>query len=376
MPMPLADFIVDNIEEILEEWVEFARTLSSATELDLEALRDHAEIMLRTVAAEMKDPQSAAKQQAKSRGGAPPDPSGEETAAQTHGNQRYAQGFTLRELVAEYRALRATVIRLWMRDQSIDERGVHELTRFNEGIDQLLAESVFNFSHDLDRARELFMGVLGHDLRTDLHVILSCADRLERKPLQQQVESYVPHIRASAKNILTMAEDLLDVARTQLGSRLPVDADQADLTIVVEDVLRAFRELHPKAQIRVQIDGDVQGRWDQKRIQQLLGNLVRNALEHGDKERPVTVSAQGRDDDVIVKVHNYGTAIPRSRMAHMFDPMKRSNDQTGRAGVGLGLYIASTIAQAHGGTLTVTSSEADGTTFTATLPRSERVAVD
>jgi K+-sensing histidine kinase KdpD len=180
----LASFIIGNIDEILREWVEFARTLASGKELDVEALRDHAKKMLLTVAAEMTTSQTAEQQRAKSRGEATVPGSGE-TVAGTHGDQRYLQGFKLEEMIGEYRALRATVIRLWSRHTTLDERAVDELTRFNEGIDQLMSESVTRFSRQVDRARQLFMGVLGHDLRTDLQVILACAERLEHSPSKE-----------------------------------------------------------------------------------------------------------------------------------------------------------------------------------------------
>lgn len=367
--MTLASFILENIDEILKEWVKFARTLSSASELELEALRDDAEAMLRTVAAQMTSGQSDAQQQAKSHGQEPQNDSGVDSAAEMHGDQRYAHGFTLDELVSEYRALRATVIRLWMRETSIDERMVYELTRFNEGIDQLLAESVVRFSKQLDRARQLFMGVLGHDLRTDLQLILSCANGSERSPSQEHIDEFVLHARAGANNILTMAEDLLDVARTQLGVRLPIEASHMDAALACEEAVQSFQQLHPDAEIRLQIEGDVGGEWDGQRIQQMLKNLVRNAFQHGDPGRAITVSALRGEKNVVFKVHNYGPAIPRALMASIFEPMQQGQERTDRSSAGLGLYIASTVAEGHGGTLSVSSSQEAGTTFTATLPR-------
>src|SRR5688572_10252088 len=103
--MTLARFIVENIDQILAEWVEFAQTLVSGRDLDLDALRDHAKLMLLTIAREMANEQSDAQQQAKSRGEAPVDLLAGETAAQSHGDQRYGVGFNLEELVSEYSAL-------------------------------------------------------------------------------------------------------------------------------------------------------------------------------------------------------------------------------------------------------------------------------
>jgi signal transduction histidine kinase len=370
--MTLAEFIAANTQEILDEWVKFARTLSSANGLDLEALRDHAQTMLLAVAAQMQTDQTDAQQQSKGRGHVHGDSPDGETAAEAHGDQRYGHGFSLEELVSEYRALRATVIRLWTRQTTIDERTVDELTRFNEGIDQLLAESIGHFSRQLDRARQLFMGVLGHDLRTDMHVILASAERLERSTSKEHVEKYVPFIKDSANNIVAMVEDLLDVTRTRLGSQLPVETCPVDAADVCKETVQAFHQLHPQCDIRMEVEGDVSGEWDKKRLHQMLSNLVRNAIQHGDATRPITLSTRGRGAYVIFKVHNFGPPIPPSLITHMFDPLQQGHERKDPTSLGLGLYIASTVAHSHQGTLTATSSAKDGTTFTATLPREHR----
>lgn len=249
--MTLSSFIIQNIDDILREWVEFAASLSSGKHLEIEALRNHARKMLFTVAAEMTTSQSDAQQQAKSRGDAPRQIGADETAAETHGDQRYIQGFKLEELIAEFRALRATVIRLWTQQTTIDERTVYELTKFNEGLDQLLAESVTHFSAQLDRARHLFLGMLGHDMRTDLQVILSCSNRLEQSPTKDQIEKFVPHISRSAHHIRAMADDLLDVVRTQLGRRLPIKGAAMDGASACEEVCSSFRQLYPQRELQL-----------------------------------------------------------------------------------------------------------------------------
>lgn len=364
----LCNFIRAHVDEILEEWVAFARKLTAGKNLDLEALRDHARNMLLAVADEMTAEQTDAQQQQKSRGESPADANAEESAAQTHGDQRFEQGFKLENLVAEYRALRATVVRLWTHNANVTQRTLYELTRFNEGIDQLLAESVTRYSRQLDRARELFMGVLGHDLRTDLHVILTCATRLQTQPTKEQVDKYVPYLNESARRILTMSEDLLDVARTRLGSQLPIQGSLMNATAACEEVVHSFSALHPARDIRLEIHGDVQGMWDRPRIQQMLINLVRNAFQHGDDSHPVTLRARREDDSVLFQVHNFGKPISPALLSRLFEPLQQGDERNDASSLGLGLYIASTIAHAHQGTLTVRSTATEGTTFSARLP--------
>lgn len=367
--MTLSRFIVENIDEILAEWVEFARTLEDGRDLDLSALRDHARGMLLSVAREITTEQSDAEQEAKSRGEASTEFLAKESAAHSHGDQRYDVNFSLEELVSEYRALRATVIRQWTAQTALDECTLDELIRFNEGIDQLLAESVVNFSRQLDRARELFMGVLGHDLRSDLQVILASCHKLERKPSKEQIEKYVPYIKQSTNNIAEIVGDLLDVARTRLGAQLPIDTTSVDGAHTCEQVLQPLRALHPNCNLRLNVEGDVTGEWDSNRMHQLLANLVRNAIQHGDAGREITLSAQGSEEMVVFRVHNYGPMIPHQLIRHVFEPLQQGEVRSDGSSLGLGLYIASTIAQGHRGTISVSSSETEGTTFTVTLPR-------
>jgi signal transduction histidine kinase len=216
------------------------------------------------------------------------------------------------------------------------------------------------------------MGVLGHDLRTDLHVILASVERLERSPSKEQVDKYIPFVKDSTNSILTMVEDLLDVARTRLGSQMPLETCFVDAAGLCEETVQSFRQLNPNCEIRLQIEGDVSGEWDRKRLHQMVANLVRNAIQHGDATRPVTLSAQGEDENVVFKVHNFGSPIPASLITHIFDPLQQGQERKDPTSLGLGLYIASTVAQGHLGTLTASSSAREGTTFIATLPRQHR----
>ena len=142
--MRLADFIVANREPILVEWEAFARTCTPAAgTMDVVALRDHANAMLTAIAADLRTWQSGAEQEAKGTGDAPVEANEPDTAAEEHGSGRAASGFTVEQMVAEYRALRASVIRLWTKHEGrLETPDLEDLTRFNEAIDQSLAESV------------------------------------------------------------------------------------------------------------------------------------------------------------------------------------------------------------------------------------------
>lgn len=368
----LATFILENMEEVLHEWQEFASTVVAAKGMNRITLRDDAEWILLTIAHDMQTWQSKSAQEAKSKDTKPPRKDAAETAAQAHGAQRFVNGFDLNEMVSEYRALRASVIRLWTASCHPDEvQLVEELTRFDEGIDQALSESIRYFASQLDRSRELFMGILGHDLRTPVHVIQLSAEKLLQGPLNaEQQQRLGVYVLDSAKHITLMLTDLLDTVRTQLGGSLPLQLEDLDLNAVCLAVVAQFQVLHPARQFHCYTSHELRGRWDAIRIHQLLSNLFRNAIQHGDNASTITLSARLAGDTAVVCVHNEGEPIPREMMATIFEPMRRGHPQRGADSfsMGLGLYIASTIAQAHQGTLCVESTLESGTTFTATLP--------
>lgn len=178
--MRLANFILGNLEPVLQEWEAFARTVEVPRQvLDATGLRNHAVHILKAVALDMRTPQSRQEQIDKSQGLGPQ--SVAETAAQTHAVLRLLNGFSLDQMVSEYRALRSSVLRLWLA-QSVaqDEHHVEDMIRFNEAIDQALVESISAYGLAVETNRKMFLGVLGHDLRTPLTAVIMGADLLHQ----------------------------------------------------------------------------------------------------------------------------------------------------------------------------------------------------
>jgi signal transduction histidine kinase len=376
--MRLAVFIKMERERILEEWEAFARTLGAVSEsMDIAALRDHASEMLTVIAADLETRQTPNEQHEKSVGNAPEEGTLAATAAEEHGADRAERGFTIEQMVSEYRALRASVIRLW-----VEERGdlapadVADLTRFHEAIDQSLAESVTRYTTDLDQSREMFVAILGHDLRTPLGAIITAAQfMLDSKELPEPHLTLTSRVASSAQRMDWMVGDLLDLTRSRLGGGIPIERDEMDIEEAVRDVVSELDATHPQA-IEVSSRGNVRGSWDGARMRQVLANLVGNALEHGAPDAPVHVDVRGDSAEVTIAVHNEGEPIPPSLLSRIFDPMKRRPTSRGRkgrvsSGLGLGLYIAERIVAAHNGSIAVGSSAAAGTTFTVRLPRQE-----
>jgi signal transduction histidine kinase len=372
----LADFILGEREAILAEWETFARTCTpAAAGMDVPALRDHASEMLTMIAADLRTPQGEAAQAEKSKGKAPEEAADPVTAAEEHGADRAGSGFTIEQMVSEYRALRASVIRLWTRARGeVTPADVHDLTRFNEAIDQALAESVTRYTEELDTSKEMFLAILGHDLRTPLGVVYTSARfMLDTGELAEPHLTLTERIARSSTRMVRMVGDLLDFTRSRLGGGIPVTREDMNMGKAVHDVVDELSALHPERTLRIDARGEERGAWDCERISQALANLIGNALEHSSPNSPVTVRVGGGEDEITVSVHNLGPAIPPDRLNGIFNPMKPRDGAGGDRGptgsLGLGLYIAERIVHAHGGTVDVASSEGDGTTFTVHLPR-------
>jgi hypothetical protein len=341
------------------------------------ALRDDAERMLRFVAADMEASQSEAQRAVKGRGRQVV--GSDDTAAQAHGRLRLTQAFDLVQMVSEFRALRASVIRLWSaQPRAAVPSPLSELIRFNEAIDQILAESVNRYASDMERSRELLLAVLGHDLRNPLSSIRMSAEVLARTDLTPRQSGLTSGIIRGSERMRKMVHDLLDFTRTRLGAKLVVSAERCELDAVCRSIVEETRSGHPDREVTVRSSGDCVGQWDGERMAQLVSNLVGNAVQHGYQHTPVNVSVMGDDGDwVTLVVENQGSVIPLERRSSIFDPLNRSPETAAHSqagSLGLGLYIAKEIALAHGGDVKLLSSDESATLFEVRLPRVALVA--
>lgn len=218
----------------------------------------------------------------------------------------------------------------------------------------------------VEEARERFIGILGHDLRTPLSAVLTGAALLEQTQGPETVARAAAAIGRSALRMERMIEDLLDFARGRLGGGIAIRREPIDLGRLLMEEAEEMRHAYPGREIRCDASGDLAGSWDPSRVEQMLSNLVGNAIQHG--AGPVSVAALGEGDAVILRIHNQGGPIPDSVMKSLFEPFHGRARQDSD-GLGLGLYIVSEIVRAHGGSLSVSSTEDEGTTFVVRLPR-------
>jgi signal transduction histidine kinase len=378
--MTIARFINENIDSILTEWEVFALTLQPAAEtMTALALRNHAKEILLAMARDIEAAQTDAQQSDKSKGWAPV-LEGTETAAATHGALRHLVGFDLRQLAAEYRALRASVLKLWRKHKSTHEDPMlTEITRFNEAVDQALAESVARYSDEVARSRDTFLAILGHDLRSPLSAVSMSAQYLAipGKVGTEEMRA-VMRIKQSALTMNLMIRDLLEYTRTRLGKGIPVAPIACDIGHICEAAHDEVQAAHPACVFDLEMAGDLHAQVDPSRLGQVLSNLLNNGVQHGKKGLPITLLARGEADTVVIQVMNLGPTIPAEALQVIFDPLVKLHAEDAKGAdplstsLGLGLFIAREIVMGHGGSLRVESSDSEGTVFTVELPRTFR----
>lgn len=372
--MRLSDFILENLEPILQAWEDYARTVDTPMPaMDAEGLRNHAEYILKTVAADLRTPQSAQQQINKSLGLTAVER--DESPAQTHAITRLMAGFSMDQLVSEYRALRSSVLRLWLaQGVDVDDQQIMDMIRFNEAIDQALGESIASYGQAVETTRKTVLGVLGHDLRTPLGAVTLGADLLKQtEELGSRGKRIIGQIATSVQSANQMVSDLLDLARCNLGSGLPVKPERTDLSEVCRAVVDELAAAHPQANVLFRTSGPVIGEYDPLRMAQVFSNLIGNAVRHGEVQSPIDVTLSGNETTAIFRVQNYGDPIPASVLPTLFNPERRYSKFTSgelgtSSGLGLGLFIAAQIVDGHGGKIAVESSVEQGTIFHVEMP--------
>ncbi len=216
------------------------------------------------------------------------------------------------------------------------------------------------------------IGIVSHDLRTPLGAIVTAAGLLQATSgLDERQRKAVSRILSSSDRATHLIRDLLDFTQAHLGGGIPLKRQPMDLHAVLHEALAELRQASPGRQVLVETRGDGKGQWDSERINQMITNLVSNALAHGTPDEPVRVRVSGEADAIQLEVHNQGPPIPAELLSRIFHPLTRGEHSTRLSGrhIGLGLYIVREIVHSHGGSIEVTSSLEAGTTFVVHLPR-------
>ncbi len=224
------------------------------------------------------------------------------------------------------------------------------------------------------RLNELFVGVVGHDLRNPLSAVVNTAQLALRRDEGSRLSKALTRIISASERMTRMIEQLLDFTRTRIGGGIPLDPKDTELGALVRHVLDEVEDANPEKAVAIEMSGDLDGYWDADRLAQVVSNLAGNAVSHGASGSPVKVHVDGTQADLVVlRVWNAGVVRPEM-LEVMFEPFRGTGIRRDTAkGLGLGLYITQQIVLAHGGSIAVISAPDEGTTtFTVTLPRRAR----
>lgn len=370
--MHLAEFIRANPDDIEQAWQTFARSLTSfAAELDDSILRNDLRDILIAMADDMASAQTSAEQQSKSKGQGPRG-GALDLISGAHARARLDAGFSLEHAISEYRALRSSILFLWVRSApKADEIQLSEVTRFNETIDQAIAELVRRYANQDEIFNDRFVGALGHELRNPLQTIAVTAALLDQSPLEQSQRANLARIRNNVEIINRMVDDLAIVVRSRMRLGLPLSKESFDIGALTEETLEELKLSNPNVTFQIEKSGDVTGTWDKMRLKQMIFNLASNAAVHS-SDQQARVVVREADAGIVLTISNRGKPIPEEEQQRIFEPFVHKGDAASAqlsSGLGLGLFIVREIVQAHQGSIELVSNETEGTTFTVKLPR-------
>lgn len=222
---------------------------------------------------------------------------------------------------------------------------------------------------ELSELREQFIAVMGHDLRNPIAALGAGTNRLIKEGWTERSPTILQMMKASLSRMAGLVENVMDLARARLGGGIVLTLDPSrDIAVTLNQVIEELRAAQPDRIIETHYNLETPIAVDHQRIAQMFSNLLANALTHGAENTPVRVWALTTQDGFMLQVANSGEAIPPSLMEKLFQPFHRGDTNPHMNGLGLGLYIASEIAHAHGGTISVASDEAE-TRFTFAMPR-------
>ena len=391
MSMRLSAFIAENKESILQEWEDFARTIDSpALTMDSKALRDHAAFILDTIVVDLNTAQSPQEQSEKSRGEAPQ--ANAPSDAQAHAAERLAAGYTIHQLISEYRALRASVLRLWaVNSPAVMWSDAGDVTRFNEAVDQALAESVVRYSklvestihvqkiaevelRQSNQNKDEFLAMLAHELRNPLAPISTAAQLLSTSPGNETLVRQVSDIiNRQILHLTHIVDDLLDVSRLTRGL-VELHTEPLDVKLVVAIAIEQAQPLietrHHSLVLKLgSTPAFVEG--DKTRLVQVLCNLLVNAAKYTPPNGEIVLTLEVRTDQVLVAVSDNGSGIAPGLLSHIFELFTQAERTPDRAqgGLGLGLSLVENIMALHGGKVEASSEGLGrGSVFTITLP--------
>jgi len=293
------------------------------------------------------------------------------TIAAEHGNERARlTDYDVSALIYEYQLLRSTIYDVLRRN------GVHfnddELLIVNASFDELIRDAVSAFALTVSRLREQFVAALTHDLRNPLSTAHISAVLIKRSTDLPKIGELADRIVNNLRRVDGMIQDLLDAIIFQSGERPHLHIAEVDIMDIAREVCDQFAVEHGP---RFRITGNsVTGWWDGNALKRALENLVSNGLKYGAADTPINIAISSEHGRLLLTVHDEGDPIPPEQIEGVFQIFQRAAvaKESGKQGWGLGLPYVRSVAESHGGSINVDSSEARGTTFMIDIPLDAR----
>ena len=290
--------------------------------------------------------------------------------AQEHGGERARlSGYDTTTLIREYQLFRQ-VLFAQLRRHGI-ELSHEQREAIDTSIDGAIRESVTAFALIQSALREQFIAALTHDLRTPLSSVSVAAQVIESKAESEEVRRLAGRIVNNARRIERMTRDLLDCMVFENGERLPLHLSNFDMAELAYEVVQHAMEFQPVL-VELQFDS-VPGCWCRESLKRALENLLGNAVKYGAAGKPIRVTVSRNEHRVQVSVHNEGEPIPPTEIEGIFQVYRRARGgKCLKDGWGVGLPYARRVAESHGGSIIVTSTASEGTTFRLEIPLDAR----
>jgi PAS domain S-box-containing protein len=243
------------------------------------------------------------------------------------------------------------------------------------GVDvtaQVVARRGVEAERDL---RERFVALLSHDLRTPLSSAKMGAELIMRREPSPEIVQKAAQISRNVDRADQMIQDMLDASRLRAGEKLGIELEPCDLSKLASETLAELAAMHGDRFV-LRASPQLDGTWSASGLRRIIENLCTNAVKYGAQDTPITLAIAEDGDRVQLAVHNAGNPLPPDQLENLFEPFHRmpSAQSGGQKGWGLGLSLVRGVAEAHGGSVAASSSEAAGTTFTVTLPRHARTS--
>ena len=363
-----AQVIKDKSQEILAQWEKMAnRKIEASRYADSIVLRDHLPEMLNDITDILIRHDSLV------------DVSKDEkyfeivSNSTDHGRHRAtSEKYTVDQIIHEY-IIFHRAITLVLRINNAYNVEVADLLKYI--VETAMLQSAASFSISLQETQEKMIGTLAHDIRSPLMNIHSLVELMSHETKKEKFETFRRMVLRSVQKALKLTEGLLDSITIKAGEGIMLTFAEANVAEIVTLIYREAREIYSQ-EIKLECPvREIIAVVDEVAIRRLLENLLTNAIKYGDARRPITIKVVEADEAISISVHNYGSPISPEKQQSIFSFLHHSKQQdaANRRSWGMGLTLTKTVAESHGGTVSLKSSEEDGTLFTITLNKNNEV---